>query len=246
MEAFTRKKEVFEVIEIKKSLRGFFKTVVPGPLRFENQFVDYPSPYRALDPPTPSMFLLEDEIDISGLTTHMEKALAISHVDVYQSPNYTAGFAINPNPPYNSQQYMTEIILITDTPFNFATWRVGQNPGLIDLRTPGIFSDSLPARTEVLSTDEIIFGRYRTIVNDNDAPSAITKIHKESFFGDGKITMSDRLYVYRFCNFVGTQDLGTPWAIPEMQLVINGHKGELSELSQIMELRRSYLLQQDI
>lgn len=250
MEAISRKKEVVEVIEIKKAIRGFYKTVQPGPpIGFLDQFPDYDTGYRAaINPAAPTLLVLEDEIDISGLTTHMEKALMISHVDVHQSPNYAAGFTITPTPigAPSSASFITEVIMITDTPWNFNSWRSGLNAGLIDIRLPGVFSDSLPARTEVLSTDNIIFGRMRTITNDIFAPSSVTRITGESFFGDGKITMSDRLYVYRFSKWNGAFDLGVPWAIPDIELVINGHKGELGELEQVMELRRSYLLQQDI
>lgn len=250
MEEIRRKKEVDEVIEIKKAIRGFYKVVRPGPpVRFEDQFTDYETGYRPIATPTvPSLFVIEDEIDISGLTTHMEKALMISHVDVHQSPNYAAGFTITPAPggAPSAASNITEVIMITDTPWNFASWRNGLNPALMDIRIPGVFSDSSPARTEVLSTDNIIFGRSRMIINDIFAPSSVTRIAGESFFGDGKITMSDRLYVYRFSKWNGQFDLGVPWAIPDIELVINGHKGELGELEQIMELRRSYLLQQDI
>ena len=250
MEAICRKKEVVEVIEIKKSIRGFYKTVVPGPpIAFQDLYPDYDTGYRAaVNPAAPTLLVIEDEIDISGLTTHMEKALMISHVDVHQSPNYAAGFTITPAPVGgpSSASFITEVIMITDTPWNFSSWRNGLNPGLLDIRIPGVFSDALPARTEVLSTDNIIFGRMRTITNDIFAPSSVTRITGESFFGDGKMTMSDRLYVYRFSKWTGPFDLGVPWAIPDIELVINGHKGELSELEQVMELRRSYLLQQDI
>jgi len=250
MEEISRKKEVDEVIEIKKSIRGFYKTVQAGPpIAFRDQFTDYDTGYRALDNPAAPIFLvLEDEIDISGLTTHMEKALMISHVDVHQSPNYAAGFTIIPQPQGgpSAASFITEVVMITDTPWNIASWRNGLNNALVDIRLPGVFSDALPARTEVLSTDNIIFGRMRTITNDIFAPSSVTRITGESFFGDGKITMSDRLYVYRFSKWTGAFDLGVPWAIPDIELVINGHKGELGELEQVMELRRSYLLQQDI
>jgi len=238
------------VIEIKKAIRGFSKAVFPGPpAAFADSYADYDTGYRGFPSiPSPVNFVLEDEIDISGLTTHMEKALMISHVDVHQSPNYSAGFTIA-QPPIgapSAASYITEVIMITDTPWSYGSWFYGLSAGLQDLRLPGVFSDSSPARTEVLSTDNIIFGRMRTIVNNIEAPGTITKINGETFFGDGKITMSDRLYVYRFSKWTGAFDVGTPWALPDIELVINGHKGELSELEQVMELRRSYLLQQDI
>lgn len=223
---------------------------MPGPpIAFYDQYTDYITGYRDLiNPAAPSFLVIEDSIDISGLTTHMDKALMISHVDVHQSPNYAAGWTITPAPAGgpSSASFITEVIMITDTPWNIASWRNGLNPGLVDIRLPGVFSDSQPARTEVLSTDNIIFGRMRTITNDIFAPSSVTRITGESFFGDGKITMSDRLYVYRFSKWNGAFDLGVPWAIPDIELVINAHKGELGELEQVMELRRSYLLQQDI
>jgi hypothetical protein len=246
LEAISRKKEVDEVIEIKKSLRGFYKSVQnTPPLEWVDVVADYPVAFRGIGV-NPSMWIQEDSIDISGLTTHMEKALAVSHVDVYQPPNYTASFFLNTQPPYNVTASMMEIILITDTPFNFNRWEAGLSGTLFQLRLPGVFSDAQPSNTEVLSTDEIIFGRYRKIVNDIEAPGSVTRIAGESFWGDAKITMSDRLYVYRIVNFDGGFNLGDVISVPEMQLVINGHKTELTDLEQVMELRRSYLLQQDI
>ena len=79
---------------------------------------------------------------------------------------------------------------------------------------------------------------------DTIAGSAL--VNAESFFGDAKVTMSDRLYLYRFVKYEGTLSAFDRIGLPEFQIVINGHATELGDLEQIMELRRSYLLQQTI
>ena len=231
------------MIEIKKACRGFLK-IYDGTL-WQQSIADYPDNYRPIGV-NPTFWVLEDEIDISGLTTHMEKALQVSHIDIHQSPRYAVGYGVAGGQPFNSLATLTEILMVTDTPFSTTRWRSGMSQTLLPYRIPGVFSDALPANTEVLSTDEVLFGRFRTYTNDKDAPAEISKLVCESYFGDGKITMSDRLYVYRILNFLGAPTTGESIAAPELEIVINGHKGELSDLEQIMELRRSYLLQQDI
>ena len=243
MEAISRKKEVVKVIEIKKQLRGFMQTY--GGVNWAPTITDYPDNYRGIGA-NPTFWVLEEEIDINGLTTHMEKALQVSHIDVHQSPRYSVGFGIAAGQPFNSLATLTEILIVTDTPFSVTKWRSGLNTNFLPYRIPGVFSDALPATVETLSTDEILFGRFRTYTNDNTAPADISRIVAESYFGDAKVTMSDRLYVYRILNFLGAPTAGEQIAAPELEIVINGHKGELSDLEQIMELRRSYLLQQDI
>ena len=229
------------MIEIKKGLRGFYYSYNGTSWVTVNP--DYPDNWRAV---TGTFWVLEDEIDISGLTTHMDKALQVSHIDIHQSPRYSVGFGIAAGQPFNSLATLTEVLIVTDTPFSVTRWRNGTAANFLPYRIPGVFSDANPSNTKVLSTDEILFGRFRTYTNDNTAPADISRIVGESYFGDGKITMSDRLYVYRILNFLGAPTAGEQIAAPEVEIVINGHKGELSDLEQIMELRRSYLLQQDI
>jgi hypothetical protein len=52
--------------------------------------------------------------------------------------------------------------------------------------------------------------------------------------------------LYRVFLFVGATTAFDQIRAPELEFRIQGHKGELTDLEQIMELRRSYLLQQTI
>ena len=99
MEAISRKKEVFEVIEIKKAQRAMLKQYTAGSTnQFTNVNADYNDPWQPLGSGTILAWYQEDEIDISGLTTHMEKALMISHCDIYQSPLYEVGTGLAGTP----------------------------------------------------------------------------------------------------------------------------------------------------
>ena len=235
------------MIEIKKQVRGFLREYTPGPLSWQIPVYmqDYPNEYRGVGV-NPYVFVLEDEIDIAGLTTHEEKALVISHVEVQQSPVYYAGTALNPAATYNPLTTITEWVIVSDTPFDFNSWEQGVNTAFVDFRIPGVFSDTITPTVEVLNTDSIVFGRIRKYSNTQETPSNFGVMIGEDFFGDAKMTMSDRLYVYRFARFFGSGANFDLFAIPEMQLTIHGQEGELSDLERIMELRRSYLLQQTI
>ena len=248
MEAISRKKEVDEVIEIKKSQRGMLKFYDAGGTdQFINRNADYPDPWKPLViSGTVLAFYQEDEIDISGLTTHMEKALMVSHCDINQSPLYEMGTGLAGTPTTPPTTRGWEIIILSDTPFDWDNWFRGTDATMLPFRIPGVFTDMLNSTTKTLSTDQILFGRMRNLQNSVDSIAGSALVNAESFWGDAKITMSDRLYLYRFVKYEGTLAASDRIGIPEFEIVINGHKGELSELEQIMELRRSYLLQQDI
>ena len=235
------------MIEIKKQVRGFLREYAPGPLTWNIPvyMADYPNAYRGVGV-NPYVFVTEDEIDIAGLTTHEEKALVISHVETQQSPVYYAGTGLGAAAPYSPLTSITEWVIVSDTPFDFNSWEIGVNQAFVDFRIPGVFSDTITPTVEVLNTDSIIFGRIRKYTNSQETPSNFGVMIGEDFFGDAKMTMSDRLYVYRFARFFGAGGVGDLFAIPEMQITIHGQEGELSDLERIMELRRSYLLQQTI
>lgn len=247
MEEISRKKEVFEVIEIKKAQRGMLKVYVTEQNEFVNQFVDYPDPWISVGGAgVHTFFYQEDEIDISGLTTHMEKALMVSHCDIYQSPLYEMGTGLAGTPASPPTTRGWEVVILSDTPWDIANWRAGINLGLLQFRIPGVFSDMNDPTTKTLSTDAILYGRFRNLQNNVDTIAGSALVNAESFFGDAKMTMSDRLYLYRFVQYTGTLEDTDRIGIPEFEIVINGHATELSDLEQIMELRRSYLLQQTI
>ena len=247
MEAISRKKEVFEVIEIKKAQRGMLKVYQTLQNEFVNQVSDYPDPWISLGGASVhTFFYQEDEIDISGLTTHMEKALMISHCDIYQSPLYEVGTGLAGTPTTPPTTRGWEVIVLSDTPWDVANWRSGIDLTFLPFRIPGVFSDMNEPTVKTLSTDAILYGRFRNLQNNVDTIGGSALVNAESFFGDAKVTMSDRLYLYRFVKYEGTLADTDRIGIPEFEIVINGHPGELNDLEQIMELRRSYLLQQTI
>ena len=248
MEEIARKKEVFEVIEIKKAQRAMLKQYTAGSTnQFTNVNADYNDPWQPLGSGTILAWYQEDEIDISGLTTHMEKALMVSHCDMNQSPIYAAGTSLSGAPPLEAPTTRGwEVVLLTDVPFDWSKWFAGLDATLLPYRLPGVFSDMSSATTKTLSTDQILFGRMRYLQNDVNTVSNSALVKGESFFGDAKVTMSDRLYLYRFVKYEGTLTTFDQLAVPEFEIVINGHPTELGDLEQIMELRRSYLLQQTI
>lgn len=247
MEEISRKKEVVEVIEIKKAQRAMLKVYTAGSTnQFTNVNADYDDPWQPLGSGTFLAWYQEDEIDISGLTTHMEKALMVSHCDINQSPIYAAGTGLSGTPTTPPTTRGWEVIVLTDVPFDWAKWFAGLDATLLPYRLPGVFTDMSSATTKTLSTDQILFGRMRYLQNNVDTVSNSALVMGESFFGDAKVTMSDRLYLYRFVKYEGTLATTDQMAVPEFEIVINGHAGELNDLEQIMELRRSYLLQQTI
>jgi len=248
MEEISRKKEVFEVIEIKKAQRAMLKVYdAGGTNQFINVNADYPDPWKPLVVSgTVLAWYQEDEIDISGLTTHMEKALMVSHCDINQSPLYAAGTGLAGTPTTPPTTRGWEVIVLSDTPFDWDNWFEGTDPTLLPYRIPGVFTDMKDSTVKTLSTDAILFGRMRYLQNNVDTVSNSALVMGESFWGDAKVTMSDTLYLYRFVKYEGTVAGTDQMAVPEFEIVINGHAGELSDLEQIMELRRSYLLQQTI
>lgn len=235
------------MIEIKGQLRALARdrdvpnTVWIQPLTLP----DYPNDYQT---PTTGAneFFTVDEIDISGLTTHMEKALLISNVEVAQSSAYAAGTALAAAAPFSPLTVCFEWLVVTDVPWDVDLWIRGLPGSILKYRIPGVFSDMLNATVKTISTDNILYGRFRQLQNTIDTPSNTAEIKGESFFGDATMTMSDTLYCYRVFLFEGAPTQFDQIRAPELEFRIQGHAGELSDLEQIMELRRSYLLQQDI
>ena len=235
------------MIEIKGQLRALARDRDPGNTVWQQPLTlpDYPNDYQT---PTTGAneFYTESEIDISGLTTHMDKALLIANVDVAQSSAYAAGTGLGTGSPFSPEGTGYEWLVVTDVPWDADLWIRGLPGNILQYRVPGVFSDMLTSTVKTISTDNILYGRFRQLQNSQHTPSNVALIKGESFFGDAKMTMSDTLYLYRIFLFVGATTAFDQIRAPEVEFRIQGHKGELSDLEQIMELRRSYLLQQDI
>jgi hypothetical protein len=233
------------VIEIKGSIRALARdrdvanTIWEQPLTLP----DYPNDYQTEGA---NEFYTEQEIDISGLTTVMEKALLVVNVDVAQSDAYAAGTGLTSSNPFSPETTGYEWLVVTDVPWDVDGWISGLPSNLLQYRVPGVFSDMQNATIKTISTDNILYGRFRLLQNSQHTPSNVALVKGESFFGDAQMTMSDTLYLYRVFLFVGATTAFDQIRAPELEFRIQGHKGELTDLEQIMELRRSYLLQQTI
>ena len=188
-------------------------------------------------------FFLQDKIDIAGLTTHMEKALIPSFVEVQQSPMYRAGGTAATEP----DNFATELLMITTVPFDVPNWLAGPGSGEFhDYRLPTIFGVGDEASTMTLSADQCIYGRMRYLQNDIETFERIAQVKGESFFGNPTATMSDDLYLTRIITWTGTLLAGATFTVPDVEFLLHTEHKELNDLAQIMELRRSYLLQQTI
>ena len=233
------------MIEIKGSIRALTRDRDPANTIWQQplSLPDYPNDYQSQGA---NEFYTEEEIDISGLTTHMENALLVVNVDVAQSEAYAAGTGLASGAPFQPEATGYEWLVVTDVPWDVTKWIQGLPGGLLQYRVPGVFSDMSTSTVKTISTDNILYGRFRLLQNSQHTPANTALVKGESFFGDAKMTMSDTLYLYRIFLFSGAPTPFDTIRAPEAEFRIQGHKGELSDLEQIMELRRSYLLQQDI
>ena len=236
------------MIEIKKPIRAFVRNRNAANTEWEFPTLGdpYPDHYTKLGGPTGNFFFTENTIDIGGLTDVQDKALQVANVQVYQSTAYAAGAGINPTNNLSADGKMFEWVFVTDVPFDVQKWRTGIDVSLLEYRLPGVFTDMIEATVKTLSTDQILFGRFRRLSNNIETELNTALMLDESYFGDAMQTMSSKLYVYRCFQFVGAPTVIDQLRGPELEIVINGVASELGDLQQIMELRRSYLTQQTI
>lgn len=192
-------------------------------------------------------FYRQDTIDISGITVAENHALQPAFVECQQSPFYRAGgSATSIDEPTN---YAWEIVMLTTVPFDADNWLRGPSGigGSFDaFRLPTIFGQGQNASLQTLSADQCIYGRHRYLQNDFNTHERVTEIKGESFFGHPTPTMADELYLTRIIGWGGQLGVGALFEVPDIEICIHSDTTELSELSQIMELRRSYLTQQTI
>jgi len=190
-------------------------------------------------------FYLQNNVDINGITQLMDKALVPVHIETQQADFYrVGGIAV---PVAEPDCYALEYVLLTTTPFNAEAWilnntTVTTDPG----RLPTIYGALNNPETNVLSAGQCLYGRYRYLQNTADTFERIALVKGESFFGELDPTMADDLYLTRIIVWNGVLLVGAKFEVPDIQLHILYGTDELNELSQIMELRRSYLTQQTI
>lgn len=228
---------------LRKRIHGFSMTK-PGELAD-----DWPiaaTGYTQLDHtgsgPYPGFFI-QDTIDIAGITAQ-DKALYPSNIEVHQSPLYQAGGLGGPLEPTN---LAVEWLMITTIPFDVQAWISGRLIGNLAFRIPTVFGEANPVNLEVLSAGDCLYGRCRYLQNMQDTPDRFAYTVREEFFGSLSPTMVDELYVTRIVAWFGlAPSAGAIFTIPDVEFNIDAYLGEMSELSQIMELRRGYLTQQTI
>ena len=250
MEAITRQKEVDEVKRIRKAIEGLSAAKAAGGVTAWAFLGNYQQVVHTGSGAYPA-FYIQDTIDIAGVTMQ-DKALYPSNIELHGSPIYVVAGDISPfASPQSSNplNYGVEWVMLTTVPFDVNAWVSGQPIANLPRRLPTIFGDSDPSNLKVLSAGDCLYGRVRYLQNDINTSSRVSPVHNEEFFGSLSPTMVDELYVTRIIAWFGlAPDSGTVDVIqiPELEFNIDAYIGEMSELSQIMELRRSYLTQQTI
>jgi len=204
----------------------------------------------------------QDEIDIGGMTTTQEETFYPEAATIQNSPFYTAPGAIPIDPadpetrivPYGA---MYEYVLITETPFKVDKWLADQNytegsgESFFTVQTcPGINPRRTTDQATTLGFNNILYGRVQMIAHNTSLPIQAGVVYSTNEFGSMTPTASDRLYVTRI---VAVQPMGglaipngSTIQVPHMRVILVGSGKEENELSYIMRLRNSYLLQQDV
>lgn len=190
-------------------------------------------------------FYYQDTLDINGVTQMMEKALAPMHIEAQQADFYRIGGIADP--AAEPDTYANEIVMLTTVPFDVDSWLRRNTDVLTNpAKLPTIFGALQTSGVNAISAGQCLFGRFRYLQNDANTFERVALVKGESFFGSLDMTMADELYITRLVIFNGFVQPGNLIELPDLQLNIHMTTEELSELSQIMELRRSFLTQQRI
>lgn len=210
---------------------------------------------------TPNVLYLQDEIDIGGLTTTQEETFYPSAATIQNSPFYTVPGTVpglTPEDPARPYGALFEYVLVTEHPFNVTKWVAdqtytvfGTSQNFISVQScPGIEPRRTTDQNSTLGFESILYGRVQMIVNNSSLPQQAGAVYQTNEFGSMTPTASDKLYVTRF---VVIQPLGgntipdgSTIQLPHMRVIMVGSGKEENELSYIMRLRNSYLLQQDV
>ncbi len=203
----------------------------------------------------------QDTIDIGGLTTTQEETFYPEAATIQNSPFYTAPGAVDRIPgspelglvPYGA---LFEYVLITEAPFKVDKWLADQNytahgQSFFTIQTcPGINPRRTSDQATTLGFNNILYGRVQMIVHNTSLPQQAGVVYSSNEFGSMTPTASDRLYVTRFVVVqpLGGQIIpnGSTIQLPHMRVILVGSGKEENDLSYIMRLRNSYLLQQDV
>jgi len=233
---------------IRKSIPGLLAQKGPGGVTDWTNLMNYKQIVHVGTGAYPA-FYYQDTIDIAGVTTLQEKALMPANIELHQSPIYIIAGDLAPGDANYPLNYGVEWVFLTTVPFDVDAWASGGSMQGLILRTPSFLGYSRPANISQLSASDCLYGRIRYLQNDINTSARVSPVVSEEFFGSLGPTMADELYVTRIVGWWGTAPQGATldqlWA-PDIEFNIDAYLGDMSELSQIMELRRSYLTQQTI
>jgi len=203
----------------------------------------------------------QEEIDIGGMTTTQEETFYPEAATIQNSPFYTVPGVVQRDPgnpdsglvPYGA---LFEYVLITESPFKVDKWvgdqtYNGDGTSWIPVYScPGIDPRRTTDQATTLGFENILYGRVQMIVHNSSLPQQAGVVYSTNEFGSMTPTASDRLYVTRFVVIqpLGGQSIpnGSGIQLPHMRVVLVGSGKEENDLSYIMRLRNSYLLQQDV
>jgi len=203
----------------------------------------------------------QQEIDIGGMTTTQEETFYPEAATIQNSPFYTVPGVVervSGDPAFGYVPYgaLFEYVLITESPFKVDKWisdqtYTGDGTSWIPVYScPGINPRRTTDQATTLGFDNILYGRVQMIVHNSSLPQQAGVVYSTNEFGSMTPTASDRLYVTRFIVVqpLGGQTIpnGSGIQIPHMRVVLVGSGKEENDLSYIMRLRNSYLLQQDV
>lgn len=203
----------------------------------------------------------QDTIDIGGMTTTQEETFYPEAATIQNSPFYTAPGAVPRDPgdpasslvPYGA---IFEYVLVTENFFDVAKWLVdqnyvGDNQSFFTIQScPGINPRRTTDQVSTLAFENILYGRVQMISHNTSLPQQSGVVYQSNEFGSMTPTATDKLHVTRFVVVqpLGGQIIpnGSTIQLPHMRVILVGSGKEESELSYIMRLRNSYLLQQDV
>jgi len=203
----------------------------------------------------------QQEIDIGGMTTTQEETFYPEAATIQNSPFYTVPGVVervpgDPMSGYVPYGALFEYVLITESPFKVDKWAgdqtySGDGTSWIPVYScPGIDPRRTTDQATTLGFENILYGRVQMIVHNSSLPQQAGVVYSTNEFGSMTPTASDRLYVTRFVVIqpLGGQTIpnGSGIQLPHMRVVLVGSGKEENDLSYIMRLRNSYLLQQDV
>lgn len=200
----------------------------------------------------------QKEIDIGGLTVAQEGTFFPKAVQIQRSPFYSAPGCI-PRDPQDPQSALApygvlfETILVSEHPFDVTKWcgdnQVGTYNFIQAQTVPGLLPERTTLQNSTLGFENILYGRVQMISNNSSLPQQCGVVYATEEFGSMSPTASNKLYVTRMVQvqtFGLAAQTGFAIQVPAIRVVMIGRAEEESDLSYIMRMRQSYLLQQDL